>query len=99
MGEAMLEGPGKEAGLSFEAGIGGIIPDEVVGLGDFRREVDLRGNDFFGNFGGELAVFAKSGALGGGRTGDDDHGGKVTLGVGLVEQGNIGAEPAVAVRR
>ena len=99
MGEAALEGSGEEPCLSVEAGVGGVIPDEVVGLGDFRREVELRGDDVFGNFVGELALFAEPGPLCGGRTGDDDHRGKVALGVGLVEQGNIGAEPVIAARR
>jgi hypothetical protein len=99
MGEAVLEGSGEEPCLSVEAGGGGVIPDEVVGLGDFRREVELRGDDVFGNFVGELALFAEPGPLCVGRTGDDDHRGKVALGVGLVKQGNIGAEPVIAARR
>ena len=99
MVEASLEAAGKEPGLSVEAGIGGVIPDEIVGLRDFRREVELRGDDVFGNFGGQLALFAEPRALGGGRAGHDNHRGKVALGVGFVEQGNIGAKPAIAARR
>ena len=59
MGEATLEGSSEASGLSVEAGFSGVVPDEVVGLRDFRREVELRGDDVFGNFVGELTLFAK----------------------------------------
>lgn len=65
----------------------------------FRREVELRGDDVFGNFVRELALFAKPRPLRGGRAGNDDYRGKMALGVRLVEQRNIGAEPVITARR
>jgi len=97
--ETALEGSGEEPGLSVETGLAGVVPDEVVGLRDFRREVELRGDDVFGNVGRELAVVSEPGPLGGGRTGDDDYRGKLALGVGFVEQRNVCAEPEIAARR
>lgn len=97
--EATLEGSGEESGLSVETGFAGVVPDEVVGLRDFRREVELRGDDVFGNVVWKLALIAEPGPLGNGRTGDNNHRGKMALGVGLVEQWNVCAEPVIAARR
>ena len=46
---ALPEGAGEESGLSVEAGGGGVIPNQVVGLRDLRREIELGGNDLFGD--------------------------------------------------
>jgi hypothetical protein len=43
------ESGGEESGLSVEAGICGVIPNEVVGLGDLRREIELSGDDLVGD--------------------------------------------------
>ena len=75
--ETTLEGSCEESGLSVEAGFAGVVPDEVVGLRGFRREVELRGDDVFGNVVRELALIAEPGPLGGGRTGDDNHRGEM----------------------
>jgi len=59
----LAEGAGEESGLSVEAGVGGVIPDEVVSLRDLRREVELGGDDLFGDVGREVALLLKAGAL------------------------------------
>ena len=84
MGEALLEDSGEESGLSVEAGEGGIIPDEVVGLGNFGVESELRGNDVFGGLRGKFAELEQSGALGRRGASNDDYGGKMALSVGFV---------------
>ena len=99
MGVTLLEGSGEELGLSVESGCSGVIPNEVVGLGDLGREGELRGDDPFDGFGGEMAMFEQPRALRGRRAGDDDYGGKMAFGLGFVKQGNIRAEPLGAARR
>lgn len=37
----MVEPSGEESGLSFEAGEGGVVPDDMMGLVDFRPETEL----------------------------------------------------------
>ena len=95
MGKAVLEGSGKESGLPVEAGCSGVIPNEVVGLGDLRREVELRGNDLGGKVGGEMTLFEEPGTLRFRGAGHHDHGGKMALGVGFVKKGDVGAKPAI----
>ena len=95
---SLAEDIGEEPGLSVEAGEGGVIPNEVVGGGDFCREIELGEEDLIGDFRRELALFAKAGALGGERAADDDHGRKMGLGVGFKKQRDIDAEPAAGCR-
>src|SRR5436190_7759219 len=87
--ETLPEGSGEESGLSVEAGVCGVIPDEVVGLGDLRREVHLGGDDLVGNVGRELAILQEARALGGGGASHNDHGIKMNLRPGFVKQRNI----------
>lgn len=60
----LSEGAGEESGLSVEAGVGGVIPNEVVSLRNFRREVELRGDDLIGDVGSETALVRHALALG-----------------------------------
>ena len=94
-GEALPEGSGEESGLSVEAGVCGVIPNEVISLGDLRCEVQLSGEDLVGDSGGNLAVTQEARALGGRRAGYDDDRCKLRLGAGFIQERNIHAEPTV----
>lgn len=95
---ALAEGAGEEPGLSVEAGEGGVIPNEMVGVGNFCREIELGEEDLLGHLRGEMPLVAEARALGGGRAADDDHRGEMRPGVGFKKQREIDAEPAAGGR-
>ncbi len=65
----------------------------MVGLGDLGGEIELGGEDFFGEVFGEMALVLEARALGGRRAGDDDYGVEMPGRAGFIKQRNIDAKP------
>ncbi len=65
-----------------------------MGVVDFRREIELGGDDFFGQSGAQAALFREPPPLRGRRAGDDDDPVEACFGLRLKEQRDVHDEPA-----
>ena len=75
----------EESDLSVEVGDGAVIPDNVIGLLNFRAEVQLSGDDLFGHGWREVTVLYQPVHLRCVGCSDDDHTVKLGLDAGLVK--------------
>jgi len=83
----------EERSLPGEAGLGGFVPDDVVGFLDLQIQVGLRGDHAIGRRDIQLAQLLQPAPLGLERTCDDDYSVEVCFGSRLKQEREIDAEP------
>lgn len=90
----LVKPSGQERGLPVEAGVAGVIPDDVIGFLYFNVEVELGGDHAIGGCGVQSAQLPKPPTLSLRGARDDDGSVEVCLGPGLVKERDIDAKPA-----